>query len=665
MFSLSRELVHSEAKAVGADMLDRQQALIVGGNAQLYRYSVEDERALIGIGKYDCDNGTEYPYPYRPENSVIDQRSVRLYADNVYLQIHQAYGGFTPDQEHYDRLVTEDECLMEDCVVGAVIDVKLDDLHFSAKVLGHAKDGDYYALVLSRNLPAPMRAADPAKMRFRACVVRHDIEIPVEAFDGQVDNWCARADHVVVGGGIYLADSGWIDDGEPHPLPIVEADFYIQYKAWRSEFADTVYALADGEDLDLIPGQESPANPLKFGVKMAKLHSNITAVKFIAVPDPDDPASWVETLRRAGKFRFYSVVPMTTDPAVQEAVIQLVDDRSQAATGRECVTWLPLQARATVAVADASNSVDGAPLKAVVREQPGGGAFLVDVQEGNAQFLSLGVQPGDILRYNVGENGYIEYVIHAVLNEDAVVVQDSQGIQPSDFAHPVEVWRTLDSDAMAARVAAKAKEYGSKRVRAVWPDRAIGGGVAFDGMYVCAALAGLRSGCAPHQSLAGVELAGIDELPRTDELFTEEQLEMLTDFGVWVVSADDGVARSLRGLTTAAYGDPSQHDEAVVTNLDCICGALRDELRSTIGKAHGAGQIQHHVIAKAHGQLNAMCVTRSPRVGRQLIDKTVRVVRRHAFLSNRLVLSLRLVVPVPQERGITAGNVEVYQQIIV
>jgi hypothetical protein len=160
-------------------------------------------------------------------------------------------------------------------------------------------------------------------------------------------------------------------------------------------------------------------------------------------------------------------------------------------------------------------------------------------------------------------------------------------------------------------------------------------------------------------------LSGIDETPRADDLFTEQQLELLTDSGVWLLSAENGVTVTVRGLTTAAYGDPAEHDESVVANLDSINKELRTELEAALSMASASNQVQHLINARLRGRLNALSVTKAPRLGRQVFDSDIRVVRRHAYLNDRIVLSVRLVVPVPQDRGSTYGNAEVYQQIIV
>lgn len=219
------------------------------------------------------------------------------------------------------------------------------------------------------------------------------------------------------------------------------------------------------------------------------------------------------------------------------------------------------------------------------------------------------------------------------------------------------------TDAAVDAIADVALAYNNKRVRAVWPDTAISNGYTIQGWHICAALAGLRSGCAPHQTLTGIELHGIDVVPRTLDLLTDEQLDTLAESGIWVVTEDQEMIVTRQALTTGAYGNPLNHDEMVVTNLDSVSKRLRNTLTRVIGRQQSSRNMRNQVHCLLQGQLNALASHRINRIGRQLVDSELRTVRPHVFMRERIVVSMRLVVPVAAGLGLSASTIEVDQQI--
>jgi hypothetical protein len=65
---------------------DPLRSFITGGNAELFRCSDSDEKALVALGAYDFDTDTDYLYPNRPTGGIVDQGYFKLCADNVLLQ---------------------------------------------------------------------------------------------------------------------------------------------------------------------------------------------------------------------------------------------------------------------------------------------------------------------------------------------------------------------------------------------------------------------------------------------------------------------------------------------------------------------------------------------------------------------------------------------------
>lgn len=85
--------VFQEFELAAAALLQKLHAFIFGENFYLFRYSVEEEKALIGIGAYNYAAGNTAIWPNRPAGSAVDQSWTRLFFDNAWLQYFRDYVG--------------------------------------------------------------------------------------------------------------------------------------------------------------------------------------------------------------------------------------------------------------------------------------------------------------------------------------------------------------------------------------------------------------------------------------------------------------------------------------------------------------------------------------------------------------------------------------------
>ncbi len=77
--------VRQEFNAIPAEIVDAMRAHISGPNAMLHRYAEAAEKALIGVGEYNRQLEVAYPWPDREAGSLVDEGSVRLFADDALL----------------------------------------------------------------------------------------------------------------------------------------------------------------------------------------------------------------------------------------------------------------------------------------------------------------------------------------------------------------------------------------------------------------------------------------------------------------------------------------------------------------------------------------------------------------------------------------------------
>jgi len=523
-------------------------------------------------------------------------------------------------------------------------------------------EGNMRTLVLANNLPTGMEAA--TDMDLTLYIKKTGLQIPRKRTGAPPTVNYDLGDPGVadtgfdVKSGITAFDTTWVDaGGDQLPLAIAEATLFMEYRAWLGTAADAVYSIADVGDLDDIPGPLDPDNELKWAVSKALANANGTDVRYTAVTDPDDTDAWQDVLDLlVGEQSVYGLVPLTYSKTIHDLYAAHATAQSSATAGRWRVVWATLQRQASTAVINATTSSDSATVLATVADDPdvaGDQFVIVDVPAGNAQFVTDGVEPGDLMRFNFSTDGwgdetYDEFVIDAVINEDRLRLKTAQGTVEVTVAKKMEVWRTLSATELAAQLAAAAAAFGSARVRAVWPDTVGSGGETFPGYHLAAALAGLRSGVAPNQGLTNLEVAGFDDMTATTNLFNRDQLDTMAESGVLIVTRNDaGNIVSRHALTSIGYGDVLTQEEMVIANVDSMSSKFLADVEDLIGRSNVTPSTLDLVELRVGGTISFFQEVRIERIGGQLIDGEITDIRQHLTLKDRVVVEVTLTVPVP------------------
>lgn len=217
----------------------------------------------------------------------------------------------------------------------------------------------------------------------------------------------------------------------------------------------------------------------------------------------------------------------------------------------------------------------------------------------------------------------------------------------------IEVHRTLTATEQADEIALS-QTYSSRRVRAVWPDEVGLGGLSFPGYHLCAALAALSCGVAPHRPLTNVSVAGFDDVSRSVDLFNRAQMDRMAGAGVWIVTQDlqSGAIYNRHAVTSGDTDDLNDREEVITRNLDDISYYFQSVLAPFIGVSN----VTDSLITIIDAELNAGKETLrarnfSPLIGGQLIDAEVTELRRHLTLRDRILIRMSLELPAPFNNG--------------
>lgn len=515
-----------------------------------------------------------------------------------------------------------------------------------------AGTGRVSRLILKHDLPVKMRSATDIDLRL---FIKANVEVSKNRIgSAPLTNYYTEETQICVQEGAEAFYSEWTEDGVELPLPIYGGELYVEYREWLDETTDKIRSLNDPAGIDVIPGQLSVDNPLKYGVSKALANSGGTAVQYLGVEDPTDIDSWQKALKKAiGRRDLYNYVPLTFD----KEILDLFAAQATTESGPTKTNWkacfFSLKRKTSRTLVSADTSSDGEIVLATLSDNPqatGSQYTLLSVPDGNADFETNEVDAGDTVRFlyttdGFGNESWSEFVVDEVLSENSLIVKTGHTSAVS-VAQKIEIVRALSSEEVKEDLVAQAGAFADSRVCAVYPDLVGNGGTSIPGYHLAAALAGLVSGALPHQPLTNVAISGFDDVTASSIYFDETQLDNLSEAGVWVVTADaDGVIHTRDAVTTDT-SSLKLRMESVRRNVDAISFLFTSRLKRFIGRTNVTPNMLLRLKQEADAALDYL--TRSGDVeelGPQLISGQVTRLRVHQLLEDRIEIVLSLQVP--------------------
>lgn len=519
--------------------------------------------------------------------------------------------------------------------------------------------GPVNTLILRDDLSADLRDLTNLDVTL---FIKDDIQISQNRLSTQSDvNYALEDTQVVVKEGITAYHPEWTSGGVEQAMDLLGGELYLEYREWVATLTDEVNAISTTAELDAIPGQLDPDNPLKWGVFKALANSNGTLVKYTAVADPKDLDSWVQVLERVkGRDDIYNLVPLTFNRQVQDLYAAHIDAESNEIANNWKAGFVGIRSRSAKIVVGEGAPVDGVAgtdtglVLATITDndtETGDQYTLVNAPDGG-KFITNNVRPGDIVRHSYvvdgfGNESYSESVVDAVLSENSLVLYSAINA-PINQAQRIEVWHSLTRNEIADDVAEQAGSFGNRRICAVWPDQVGSGGVLQPGYFLAAGLAGLVSGVAPQQPLTNVEVAGFDDYSRSYKLFNEAQLNRMAEAGVWIVTEDrDGTPHTRHALTTNNL-DLNSREEMIRRNVDSISYLFLTRMRPYIGRTNVSEGMLLTLDTQTRAAIDFLTnFSVVPQLGGQLTSAEILLLRVHPLLKDRIELALDLVVPAP------------------
>lgn len=534
-------------------------------------------------------------------------------------------------------------------------------------------EGPMRTIVMGHSFPASVAAGSDVDLTL--FIKKSDLQIPRNQVDNPPNtNWETSATEISLIAGITAYDSTWTDDGDPLPLELWSEEsknygiVYVEYRAWISTHVGIVGSIEDVGELDsTFAGALTPDNPLKYGVYSALLEAGGQAVLFTGVSDPDDVDAWVDVLDLLWRRRdVYNLVPLTRNNEVRQLYVAHVNAASGEDKARWRRCWFTLEGVPAIPLVAAGSDVpghtlatteDGEVCLCTIQDDPdtSGSQFtILQCTSNNGNFVTNGVQPGDVVRAAYTTDGfgaelYSEFIVDAVLAEDLIRLAAGPDA-PINMAARTEIWRTLAASAEAAEIARNAGAYGNKRVSAVWPDYIESGTTSIEGYFLCCAKAAQSSSIVPHQGLTRVALSGYTSVQRSTNKFNSEQMDVMAAAGVSIVTQDeqDGTIFNRHEVTTGDTDLIADREEMIVRNLDDISYGFQELYDPLIGRTNAVPDVQQRISDMGTDYLKSLELSFYTRdLGGQVVSGSIASVRRDAIAADKFVVNVDLTLPAP------------------
>ena len=491
--------------------------------------------------------------------------------------------------------------------------------------------------------------------------IKKDIEVTEDRTElPPLKNWTPSANSLWVNRGITTFDSSWTNGGTLLPLQVRAGNLYVTYRTFTTAHCSGISSIkaVSQTEVEAVLGPASVDNPLSLAVWKACQNANYHRVYYLAVcpytiGDAVDELEAYNDVIEVLKERpdLYSLVPLTKTATVIAALKTFLEVYDEPDQGQWYSLWTNVDVTDPYSVMTTTNS--GTTLLGTIEDNPNvAGTQYTRMVLADANLTTRGVQVGDLVRYGYGVDGFgqVSYdtgVVASVVNEETLLLV-SGASSAVTVASKVEIWRAQTSATLRTTAVSAATTQANSRIRVVFPDQLGNGGVTMSGVYLCAALAGLRSGVHPHQGLTNVEISGFDDLSRVTEDVLPAHLDTMAENGVWIVTQDpNSDLVYTRHALTSDVSDLNVRDEQLISNVDSISRYMKNRLSGFIGRTNVAPSNMSNIVAEFRATKEYLkSAGFTPELGPQLIDATLtEPPRAHSTLVNTVVMVVQLTVP--------------------
>lgn len=737
-YILPQVVINQLFSEVPLNTIQNQNVLVFGPNYQCYRYSDDSVKESLYLGthdgtgvKVDGDYANDFEYPGRTFGSDIDTGFVKLFGDDVQIELTDVTGwkhlGDAESGLDIDSRMKLSECVAgkfrddakfpRDIEAGDMISIKYgsgdDDVFKSIilEVFETEKDsGKFDGIRVEDTLPDDLKNHDgiPAggsveasdegeaaldfdtnKIMFVACM--DGVEIPVGTITDSnnvgIRQWTADNDGIRIlsasgatTGNLECMYPAW-DTGRHE---ILSAKLYVEYREFQTTAADTLHTIGRTTDVEAVLGEDTPDNPLAFGVKKALQNSADRVVYYMATRGTSRE-DYNEVLRAASKTdKVYILVPLTNDSDIIDDVKAHVLEMSTGSKKLWRISVIASEVPEENVLYTKAASTDGNGFFAKLSSKTAGTKtkYIVSFVEGEdnpapntTTKCATQVVPGDFVRVYTGkkdpwtrEDAFVRFRVAASSSNTELILENStQFPAPEasmlDSTYRVEVVHDLTHAEQAEAIAATSRHYMSRRIYNVFPSYAKTNGVMYGGEMLAAAVAGVVSSVLPQQPITNVELIGVDDVPMTYESFSREELDTIAEGGTLIVMQDlPGDRVYVRHQISTEYSSNNllKAELSITKNLDSIAYYFAEAFKPYIGKYNITPEliaVLNAVASTALGSLQSS--TASGLLGPQVLVEGTEIVDLYQDPVNQDHVYMHLKLNLPRPFNVLDVDLEV------
>jgi hypothetical protein len=457
---------------------------------------------------------------------------------------------------------------------------------------------------------------------------------------------------------IYINDSQFTElSGALSNLEIKSARVFIGYKALQLQNALRINSISEPSLIPAQCGKLVPENPIAYGVLKALQNSGGTRVYFVPV-DEDNLDGYTRAFDSTlNEVTAYYIVPMSNDERVIQAAKAHVVSASDEMVARERIAIVNQSFSPTTMIYD--KLADGQTAwTGYVEMAPGTEPAVYNrVTIPGASLLTDRVRAGDTFRSNftidaLGNDVYQSFKVVEVIDEQTLRLESPAFASPvgsESSPRRIQIVRNLTKREQAEKIAASSERLGNRRVVNVWPDVLRDGDLSVAGYFAGAAIAGLKSGVAPHQPVTNVVINGFTRADRSTPYFTMTDLNIVAGGGTWIIDQDrNGGEIFNRHQLTTDYTDDNMAEVSITTNLDSISKLIREDLRQFIGQWNNHPFFQQLLKTRLVDRLTFLqgrAVT--VKAGPQLLNFEITNIGTDPLIRTRVLVDINLTLPYP------------------
>jgi hypothetical protein len=523
--------------------------------------------------------------------------------------------------------------------------------------------GEARTIKLLDKIPSSVSSSSSVTVEF--CHNVDSIVIPRAGYPRPGDNaWSLDVDdetgeaNLTLQSDIYINDSQFTElSGALSNLEIKSARVFIGYKALQLQNALRINSISEPSLIPAQCGKLVPENPIAYGVLKALQNSGGTRVYFVPV-DEDNLDGYTRAFDSTlNEVTAYYIVPMSNDERVIQAAKAHVVSASDEMVARERIAIVNQSFSPTTMIYD--KLADGQTAwTGYVEMAPGTEPAVYNrVTIPGASLLTDRVRAGDTFRSNftidaLGNDVYQSFKVVEVIDEQTLRLESPAFASPvgsESSPRRIQIVRNLTKREQAEKIAASSERLGNRRVVNVWPDVLRDGDLSVAGYFAGAAIAGLKSGVAPHQPVTNVVINGFTRADRSTPYFTMTDLNIVAGGGTWIIDQDrNGGEIFNRHQLTTDYTDDNMAEVSITTNLDSISKLIREDLRQFIGQWNNHPFFQQLLKTRLVDRLTFLqgrAVT--VKAGPQLLNFEITNIGTDPLIRTRVLVDINLTLPYP------------------